>query len=89
MAASGRCLLGCGRTVVTHTITNICSTCLGNLASWRRKPAAARLKYRATLSVRIARQEEIDKFPKGYKPTKGRFTSRAERERYEARQRAN
>ena len=67
MIGQGKCILGCGRRVVTHTRTNLCSACLGNLAFWRRRTAAARLRYRATLNVRVARQEEIDKFPKGYK----------------------
>lgn len=73
-AVAGKCILECGRTVATHTKTNICATCLGNLAMWRRKSPAARLRYRHTLDVRIARQEEIHKFPKGYRvsgrPTK-------------------
>lgn len=66
MAGGGKCILECGRTVATHTRTNICSVCLGNLAFWRRRTAAARLRYRATLNVRVARQGEIDKYPKGY-----------------------
>lgn len=75
MAGGGKCILECGRRVATHTKTNICSACLGNLAFWRRRTAAARLKYRATLNVRVARQEEIEKFPKGYRIT-GRPTKK-------------
>lgn len=63
---AGRCILQCGRKVLTHTHTNICSTCLNNLSGWRRKPPSARIKYRATLELRQRRQEEIDKHPKGY-----------------------
>ena len=80
---AGRCILGCGRSVATHTKTNICKTCLGNLAMCRGKTAAARLRYRETLTVRSNRQEEIDKFPKGYKPTNGRYVKNAKERRYE------
>lgn len=73
----GRCLLECGRKVATHSKTNICSTCLGNLAGWRRKTPAARLRYRDILNLRQRRQEEIDKFPKGYRL--GRFEPKKRR----------
>jgi len=65
--AGGKCKLGCGRKLATHTLTSICSTCLGNLAMWRRRTAAARIRYREILDVRLKRQGEIDKNPKGYR----------------------
>ena len=74
---AGRCSLGCDRKVATHSKTNICSACLSNLSFWRRKTAAARLRYRDVLNLRQRRQDEIDQFPKGYKL--GRFVPKKEK----------
>lgn len=62
----GKCVLGCGRKCATHTRTNICSTCLGNLSMWRRRTAADRLRHRARTELAIRRQEEVIAHPKGY-----------------------
>jgi hypothetical protein len=67
-----RCLLACGRSLATGSQTGICSTCLSNLSVWRRRSAAERIKYRAKLDLAERRQEEIIKFPKGYKILGGR-----------------
>lgn len=74
------CLLGCKRKVPTHTKTGICPTCLNNLGTWRRKTAAARLRYKDVLKLRSTRLEEVDQFPKGYAVTNGRFVAKKSKE---------
>lgn len=63
----GKCVLNCGRNCATHTKTDICSTCLSNLAINRRKGTAWMMRYKQKTTLRVRRTDEIERNPKGYK----------------------
>lgn len=63
----GKCILGCGRSVATHSKTSICSTCLSNLAVNRRKGTAWMMRYKQKTVLRATRTAEIELNPKGYR----------------------
>lgn len=67
MIGGAGCSLGCGRKCALGSITGICTTCLSNLSTWRRKRPAERLAYRTTLKLRERRLNEVEENPKGYK----------------------
>lgn len=75
----GTCLLGCvdpntgkPRSVLPHSITGICPTCLNALSRTRHKTAAWRIKRRSAINLGIARLEEVKEYPKGYAAIGGR-----------------